>query len=100
MAFLSGRARCPALCNDSIMFQFPVIFERIGKQTRFRILNAICKKLAATLSCPDLEMAAPDYFERLGHDNHRRLCRVHGWEAQEFCAARRVTDDFIEYYAS
>jgi hypothetical protein len=82
------------------MFQFSVIFERIGKQTRFRILNAICKKLAATLSCPDLEMAAPDYFERLGHDNHRRLCRVHGWEAQEFCAARRVTDDFIEYCAS
>jgi hypothetical protein len=36
------------------------------------MLNAICKKLAATLSRPDLEMAAPDYFERLGNDNHRR----------------------------
>jgi len=41
------------------MFQFPVISERIGKQTRFRILNAICKKLAATLSCPDLEWQRP-----------------------------------------
>lgn len=28
-------------------------------------------------------MAALDYFERLGHDNHRRLCRVHGWEEKK-----------------
>ena len=57
--------------------------ERIEKQTRMRMLNAIRKKLPATLSRPDLEMAALDYFQRLGHDNHRRLCRVYGWEEKK-----------------
>ncbi len=61
--------------------------ERIEKQTRFRILNAIRKKLPPTLLRPDLEMAALDYFERLGHDNHRRLCRVYGWEEKKTKAA-------------
>jgi ParB family transcriptional regulator, chromosome partitioning protein len=56
-----------------------LLAERVEKQTRVRILNAIRKKLPATLTRPDLEMAALDYFERLGHDNHRRLCRVYGW---------------------
>ena len=60
-----------------------VLAERIEKQTRVRMLNAIRQKLPATLSRPDLEMAALDYFERLGHDNHRRLCRVYGWEEKK-----------------
>ena len=53
--------------------------ERVEKLTRVRVLDAIRKKLPTTLSRPDLEMAALDYFERLGHDNHRHLCRVYGW---------------------
>jgi hypothetical protein len=53
--------------------------ERVEKLTRRRVLDAIRKKLPAEQSRPDLEMAALDYFERLGHDNHRRLCRVYGW---------------------
>jgi hypothetical protein len=57
--------------------------ERIERQTRIRILNAIRKKCSGTLSRPDLEMAALDYFERLGHDNNRRLCRVYGWEEKK-----------------
>lgn len=61
--------------------------ERIEKQTRIRILNAIRKKLPPILSRPDLEMAALDYFDRLGHDNHRRLCRVYGWEEKKTKAA-------------
>lgn len=28
-------------------------------------------------------MVALDYFGRLGHDNHRRLCRVYGWEEKK-----------------
>ena len=28
-------------------------------------------------------MVALDYFRRLGHDNHRRLCRVYGWEEKK-----------------
>ena len=60
-----------------------VLAERIEKQTRIRTLNAIRKKLPRTLSRPDLDMAALDYFERLGHDNHRRLCRVYGWEEKK-----------------
>ena len=32
-------------------------------------------------------MAALDYFERLGHDNHRRLCRIYGWEEKKTKAA-------------
>jgi hypothetical protein len=46
-------------------------------------LDAIRKKLPATLARPDLEMAALDYFRRLGHDNHRRLCRVYQWEEKK-----------------
>jgi ParB family chromosome partitioning protein len=60
-----------------------LLAERIEKQTRVRILEAIRKKLPATLSRPDLEMAVLDYFERLGHDNHLRLCRVYGWEEKK-----------------
>ncbi len=50
---------------------------------RLFTLDAIRKKLPATLSRPDFEMAVLDYFERLGHDNHRRLCRVYGWEEKK-----------------
>jgi ParB family chromosome partitioning protein len=57
--------------------------ERAEKLTRVQILDAIRKKLPATLSRPDLEMAALDYFERLGHDNHRRLCRIYDWEERK-----------------
>ncbi len=32
-------------------------------------------------------MAALDYFRRLGHDNHRRLCRVYAWEEKKSKAA-------------
>ena len=56
-----------------------LLAERIEKGSRVHILNAIRKKLPATFSLPDLEMVALDYFERLGHDNHRRLCRLYGW---------------------
>jgi hypothetical protein len=57
--------------------------ERIERQTRIRILNAIRKKCSGTLPRLDFEMAALDYFERLGHDNYRRLCRVYGWEEKK-----------------
>ena len=63
--------------------QKEALAERIEKQTRARILDAIRKKLLATLSPSDLEMAVLDYFQRLGHDNHRRLCRVYGWEEKK-----------------
>jgi ParB family chromosome partitioning protein len=64
-----------------------LLAQRTEKLTRLRVLNAIRKKLPATLSRPDLEMAALDYFGRLGHDNHRRLCRVYGWEEKRTRAA-------------
>jgi ParB family chromosome partitioning protein len=60
-----------------------VLAERIQKLARVRILDAIRTKLSATLSLPELEMIALDYFERLGHDNHRRLCRVYRWEEKK-----------------
>jgi hypothetical protein len=60
-----------------------LLAERVEKESRLRILYAVRKKLPKTLSRPDLEMAALDYFERLGHDNHRRLCRVYGWEEKK-----------------
>jgi ParB family chromosome partitioning protein len=64
-----------------------LLSERIEKQSRVRVLDAIRKKLPGTFSRPDLEMAATDYFRRLGHDNHRRLCRVYGWEEKKSKAA-------------
>jgi hypothetical protein len=45
------------------------------------------KKLPGALARPDLEMAVLDYFRRLGHDNHRRLCRIYGWEEKKSKAA-------------
>jgi ParB family chromosome partitioning protein len=57
--------------------------ERVEKQTRLRVLDAVRKKLPATLSRADLEMVALDYFRRLGHDNHRRICRVYQWEERK-----------------
>jgi len=60
-----------------------LLAERTEKLTRVRILNAIRKKLPRALARADLEMAALDYFRRLGHDNHRRLCHVYGWEEKK-----------------
>jgi len=57
--------------------------ERVEKQTRLRILEAVRKKLPATLSRADLEMVALDYFRRLGHDNHRRICRAYQWDEKK-----------------
>jgi ParB family chromosome partitioning protein len=57
--------------------------ERVEKLSRVRILEATRKKLPDVLSRPDLEMVALDYFRRLGHDNHRRLCKVYGWEEKK-----------------
>src|SRR6202795_3682766 len=57
--------------------------ERVEKQSRVRILEAIRKKLPDTLSRPDLEMVALDYFRRLGHDNHRRLSKLYAWQEKK-----------------
>jgi ParB family chromosome partitioning protein len=64
-----------------------LLAERVEKQTRVRILESIRKKLPEAFARPDLEMTALDYFRRLGHDNHRRLCRVYGWEEKKAKAA-------------
>ncbi|MGB6875871.1 MAG: ParB/RepB/Spo0J family partition protein [Candidatus Acidiferrales bacterium] len=57
--------------------------ERVEKQSRFRILDAVRKKLPNDLPRADVEMIALDYSRRLGHDNHHRLCRVYGWEEKK-----------------
>jgi ParB family transcriptional regulator, chromosome partitioning protein len=57
--------------------------ERVEKQSRFRILDAVRKKLPDALPRTDVEMITLDYFRRLGHDNHRRLCKVYGWEEKK-----------------
>jgi hypothetical protein len=57
--------------------------ERVEKQSRVRILEAIRKKLPEILCRPDLEMVALDYFRRLGHDNHRRLSKLYAWEEKK-----------------
>jgi len=76
-------SNCRATPQERAARAKELLAERIEKQTRVRILNAIRRKLPATLSRPDLEMAVLDFFERLGHDNHRRLCRVYGWEEKK-----------------
>lgn len=60
-----------------------LLAERAEKKTRLRILDAVRSKLPATLSRADLEMVALDYFRRLGHDNHHRVCRVYQWEEKK-----------------
>ena len=60
-----------------------LLAERVEKLTRVRLLDAIREKLPDALARPDLDMVAIDYFWRLGHDNHRRLCRVYGWQEKK-----------------
>ncbi len=48
-----------------------------------RVLEGIRKKLPDALSRVDLEMVALDYFQRLGHDNHRGLCKLYAWEEKK-----------------
>jgi hypothetical protein len=57
--------------------------ERVEKLSRVRVLEAIRKKLPDVLSRTEVEMVVLDYFRRLGHDNHRRLCKVYGWEEKK-----------------
>jgi ParB family transcriptional regulator, chromosome partitioning protein len=57
--------------------------ERVEKQSRVRILEAIRKKLPDVLSRSDLEIVVLDYFRRLGHDNHRRLSKLYAWEEKK-----------------
>jgi hypothetical protein len=42
-------------------------------------VTTIRKKLPAVLSRPDFEMVGLDCVRRLGHDNHRGLCKVYSW---------------------
>jgi ParB family transcriptional regulator, chromosome partitioning protein len=60
-----------------------LLAERIEKQTRLRVLDAIRKKLPDVLSRRDMQMIALDYFRRLGHDNHRGLSRIFGWQERK-----------------
>src|SRR5947199_10032230 len=64
-------------------FRICTLAERGEKLSRVRILEAIRTKLPDALPRPDLEMAALDYFRRLGHDNHRRLSRLYAWEEKK-----------------
>jgi len=48
-----------------------------------RVLEAIRKKLHDVLSRAHEEMVVLDYFRRLGHDNHRRLSKLYGWEEKK-----------------
>jgi hypothetical protein len=74
--------------------------ERVEKQTRLRVLDAIRKKLPAVLSRPDLEAALLDYVFHLGHDNQRRLCRVYGWEEKKTkCANGTETANYANIAA-
>jgi ParB family chromosome partitioning protein len=72
-----------------------ILAERVEKLSRTRILDAIRKKLPDAFSRPDLEMVALDYFQRLGHDNHRRLCKVYGWEGKKTKASWGA--EIVEY---
>jgi ParB family chromosome partitioning protein len=60
-----------------------VLAARVQKESRHRILQAVKQKLPGELARADFEMVALDYFKRLGHDNHRRLFQVYGWEEKK-----------------
>jgi ParB family chromosome partitioning protein len=65
-----------------------LLAERVEKQTRICILSAVRKKIPAVLPTAELRMIALDYLRRLGHDNHRRLCRVYGWQEKKTKTSR------------
>jgi len=68
--------------------------ERVEKQTRVRILDAVRNKLPDVPSRRDLEMVALDHLHRLGQDNQRRVCRTYGWQEKKTKTAwgSRVVD--------
>jgi hypothetical protein len=75
--------------------------ERVEKQSRVRILEAIREKLPDTLSRPDMEMVALDYFRRLGHDNQRRLSKLYAWEEKKSKTSWGAeTVDYVKIAAS
>ncbi|MGB8472575.1 MAG: ParB/RepB/Spo0J family partition protein [Candidatus Acidiferrum sp.] len=57
--------------------------ERVEKESRVRLLDSIRKKLPDSLTRPDNEMVALDYFGRLGHDAQRRLVKIYEWEEKK-----------------
>src|SRR5437016_3109512 len=69
--------------QEQVQRKKEALVERVEKQSRVRILEAIRKKLPDSFSRPDLEMVALDYFRRLGHDNHRRLSKLYAWEEKK-----------------
>ena len=69
--------------QEQVQRKKEALAERVEKQSRVRILEAIRKKLPDSFSRPDLEMVALDYFRRLGHDNHRRLSKLYAWEEKK-----------------
>jgi ParB family transcriptional regulator, chromosome partitioning protein len=73
--------------------------ERVEKQTRLETLHAVRGKLPPAVSRPDLEMAVLDYFERLGHDNHRRLCHAYGWDETKKKTVPSSSLDYISIAA-
>jgi hypothetical protein len=56
---------------------------RVHKESRARILQAVRQKLSGELARADFKMVALDYFRRLGHDNHHRLFQVYGREEKK-----------------
>ena len=79
----AGESRYQPTLQERAARKKELLAERVEKQARVRILNAVRKKLSESLSLFELELIALDYFERIGHDNHRRLCRVYGWEEKK-----------------
>jgi hypothetical protein len=71
------------VCTCKTLTRTEALAERVGKLSRVRILEAIRKKLPDSMSRPDLEMVALDYFRRLGNDNHRRLSKFYAWEEKK-----------------
>jgi len=71
---LSAKLTCRGCFQEE---GFIVLAERVEKQSGVRILDAIRKKLP--VSRTDLEIVVLYYFRRLGHDKHRRVCKVYGY---------------------
>jgi ParB family transcriptional regulator, chromosome partitioning protein len=78
-----GASRYQRTPQERVQRARELLAERVEKQTRVRILDAIRKKLPETLPRTDLEMVALDYFRRLGHDNHRRVSKLYAWQEKK-----------------
>jgi ParB family chromosome partitioning protein len=68
--------------------------QKVQKAYRLTLLNAVRAKLPTAINRVDLEMVANSTFDRIGHDNRRRVFAVYGWEEKK---TKGIHSDYVDH---